>query len=57
MFASTSGPAQCALSHQHGAGEVRLPLALQENVHFRRNHHGRSGVLRAVIRPRWRRDL
>lgn len=57
QFATTSGPAQCALTRQNVADPVRLSLALQENVHLRHYHHGRSGLLRAIIRPRWRRDL
>lgn len=53
-IATTSGPAHCALARQDVADKICVSLALQENVHFRRNHHGRSGFLRAIVWPWWR---
>merc|ERR1712142_789155 len=42
---------------QHDAGQVRVQPALQENLHLRRDHHGRRYLLRADVRPGRRRDL
>ncbi|TKS84481.1 hypothetical protein D9C73_018751 [Collichthys lucidus] len=42
---------------QDVADKVCLQPALQAVVHFRHNRHSWSGLLRASVRPRWRRDI
>lgn len=51
---ATSGPAQ---SYQHVAGKFDLSNTLQEDVYFRYNRHGWSGLLRTNVRSRWRHDI